>query len=124
MKKNILVSLFVVFFFSLYVMSSPIIWAAYFVYQDYITETFCVNKQNPDCCGKCYVIEVDNEQPKNDLPKIEVRTPELTSFTIDKIYCHLIDAHTLLLFSPFHHGDVSNGFTLKLTQPPEQNSRS
>jgi hypothetical protein len=119
MKINIISSV-VLFFFSLYVMSSPIVWATYFVYQDYIAETFCVNKQNPDCCGKCFVNEVENEQPKNDLPKIEVRTPELLSFILEKINYNKTANHTLLPVFWFSQGEVSIGFAIEITHPPKQ----
>jgi hypothetical protein len=114
-------SYFVLFLFSLYTLSSPIIWASYFAYQEYIAATFCVNKELPLCNGKCYINTIVEEKPTPTLPKIEVRTPELVSFTIDKFNLHTIDNHTLLLFSTLHQGDVSSGFTLELIQPPEHN---
>jgi hypothetical protein len=49
---KIFLSAFVLFFFLLYIFSSPIIWATYFAYKDFIAEEYCVNKQNPDCCGQ------------------------------------------------------------------------
>lgn len=112
-------SLLVLFFFSLYVLSSPLIWATYYTYQEYFAESFCVNKQNPDCCGKCYINEVEDEKPANDLPKIEVRTPELTSFTTDTLLFHHSDCQTLLTYGTAPNGEVSSGYPAKILQPPE-----
>ena len=105
--------------FSLYVLSSPIIWATYYVYQDYIAEEFCVNKQNPDCCGKCYINEVEDEQPANALPRIEVRTPELMSFVILKLKFHPALFRIPISFTSICSGDVSIGFPRHPVHPPE-----
>lgn len=109
----------VLFFFSLYVLSAPVIWATYFAYQDYFAEEFCMNKENPDCCGSCYIVEVEKEKPADNLPKIEVRTPELTSFVI---LHHLRpkDMHpAYLAYASFHSGTPSSGYPSDVHRPPE-----
>ncbi|MFZ4621318.1 MAG: hypothetical protein ACOYNS_12230, partial [Bacteroidota bacterium] len=78
-----------------------------------------VNKQNPDCCGKCYVADVTDEAPKKELPKIEVRTPEISSFILNTLHHHAVDHQSLVRFSPFHPGLTSNGFDEEIIEPPE-----
>jgi hypothetical protein len=112
-------SYFVIFFFSTYTLSAPIIWATYFVYQDYIAEEFCVNKSNPDCCGSCYIIEIEDEKPVNNLPKIEVRTPELTSFILLRHFSPKDHPSASMAYAPHSAGNISTGYTSDIHRPPE-----
>ena len=49
----------------------------YIVYEDYIAEFLCVNKEKPklNCNGKCYLIQrlkEQDQQKKQNLPKITI----------------------------------------------------
>lgn len=112
-------SFLLLFFFSIYVLSSPILWASYYIYKDYIFENLCVNKDVPSCCGKCHIKKIDNEQPKNALPKIEVRNPEIASFILNKIDFHRTDNFSLLLIDIHKREDVPSGFGQEIFIPPE-----
>ena len=112
-------SYFVIFLFVSYTLSTPIIWATYFAYQDYIAEEFCVNKQKVDCCGKCYISDVTDEVPQKELPKIEVRNTEITSYIINTLHQNAVDQHSPIRYSPFHPGLPSNGFDQEIIEPPE-----
>ena len=107
------------FFLSLYVLSSPIIWATYFVYKDYIAKTYCVNKQDPICCGQCHVREVEDQAPKNESPKIEVRTPEISLFVSFTLKYSEVEEYSLTCFAPYLLGNTSIGFTNEIFQPPK-----
>jgi hypothetical protein len=114
-----IVSYFSLLLFSAYSLSSPIIWATYFVCQDYFAEEFCVNKENPDCCGSCYISDVTDEVPKSALPQIEVRTPNLIPFTIELAYRLSLHQPILLRYPPFIAGLPDPGYTNEILQPPE-----
>jgi hypothetical protein len=112
------------FFFSMYVLSGPLIWATYFVYKDYIAETYCVNKQNPDCCGQCHVREVEDQTPKNESPKIEVRTPEILSFIALELEFSSLKNEEDITFADISIGDTHPGFPDDINQPPKHHSIS
>jgi hypothetical protein len=106
----------------MYVLSTPIIWVSYFIYQDYIAETFCVNKVNPDCCGKCYVGGVTDDEPKKELPKIHARTAEITSFVMATVQKEVQGDQSRFHFASFQSGQLSNGFDIEIIEPPERSS--
>lgn len=105
--------------FTFYILSSPIVWAAYYIYKDYIFENYCENKDIPSCCGKCHITKIDNEQPKNSLPKIEVRNPEIASFVLSKIDYDQLNKYSLLFIGFLERKDISLGFIQDLLIPPE-----
>lgn len=118
MRSRIL-PLIALFFFSLYVLSTPVVWVVYYAYQDYIAENFCVNKKNPDCCGKCFVNDVTDEEPKKELPKIEVRTPEIASFILQEQHDRTAAPVERTRFAHHRTLPVSTGYTSTPFQPPE-----
>lgn len=112
-------SYLILLFFSVYLLSSPILWASYFIYKDYIFEKLCVNKDVPSCCGKCHIKKIDSEQPKNALPKIEIRNPEIASFILNKIDFRRPDNFSSLLMDIYRDGDITSGFGQEIFIPPE-----
>src|SRR5436309_658236 len=43
---------------SLYVMSTPVMWGVYYLFADQIAASYCVNRANSCCHGKCHVGKV------------------------------------------------------------------
>lgn len=113
-------SVILLFFFVAYVLSSPIIWAVYYIYKDYIFENYCENKDIPSCCGKCHITKIDSEQSKDVLPKVEVRNPEITSIILTKTQFSQPDKHCLLVIETLEQEDISLGFIQDIFVPPEK----
>lgn len=59
-------------------MTRPVIpLVEYIIYEDYITEFLCINKENValECNGKCYLMQrlsEQNEEKRQNLPKISI----------------------------------------------------
>ncbi|MFZ4621556.1 MAG: hypothetical protein ACOYNS_13430 [Bacteroidota bacterium] len=100
-------------------MSSPLIWATYFAYQEYIAATFCVNKQLPLCNGKCFINTVVEEEQKPVIPKIEIRTPEIIPAVLEQnsiqFPTHVRTNH----FHPHYIPSILHGIRHPLLKPPK-----
>ncbi|WP_422349304.1 hypothetical protein [Flagellimonas sp.] len=69
--------------------------AEYIIYEDYIAEFLCINKEKKEleCQGKCYLMQrlsEQNEEKKQNLPKIAMEEypigfVELLNYTKDKV---------------------------------------
>ena len=65
-------------FLYLLAMTRPVIpLVEYIIYEDYITEFLCINKENValECNGKCYLMQrlsEQNEEKRQNLPKISI----------------------------------------------------
>lgn len=112
-------SCFALLFFSLYVLSSPLIWASYFAYQEYIAATFCVNKQLPLCNGTCFINTVVEENPKPVVPKIEVRTPEIVPALIERSTELKSSGVTIKQYHPSYSQSILHGVQFTLLKPPK-----
>ncbi|MCL6267507.1 hypothetical protein [Flagellimonas myxillae] len=117
--KRIAAHTFVILY--LLAMARPVVpLAEYIIYEDYIAEFLCINKENTElqCNGKCYLMQrlsEQNEEKKQNLPKIAMEEypigfVELTSFNTqkkDKAYPQVYfdyQNHYTYLFTPnnFH----------------------
>jgi hypothetical protein len=112
-------SYFALFMFTLYALSSPIIWASYFAYQEYIASTFCVNKQLPICNGTCFINTVIEEEPSPALPKIEVRTPEIAPAVIEQLKVRYTAVVTPTRYYPHRPPSLLHGIQPTLLKPPK-----
>ena len=92
MKRSIV---FTFVFFYLVAMARPILpLMEYVVYEDYIAEFLCINKDNQEleCNGKCYLmqrIQEQNDEKQENLPKIAMEEypigfVQFLSFSSDK----------------------------------------
>lgn len=113
---------FLILQLTIYVLSSSVIWVTYYIFKDYIVEKYCENKETPMCGGKCHMMKVEKESPKDkDIPKIEVRTPEVFPFIVLDFssYSKNIDEK----FTSFIIKDEgkSNDFSREILKPPEIN---
>ncbi len=96
----------------------------YVVYEDYIAEFLCINKekQELECNGKCYLMERLNEQSEQkqqNLPRIALEEypigfVELLSFTIDN---ELVSASLNL---NFYNNNYSFIFSSSDFHPPNK----
>ncbi len=106
---------------TVYALSTPIIWAAYYIFKDYIIEKYCENKETPMCGGKCHMMKVEKETPKDkDVPKIEVRTPEIYPFLISELFPGPININKILTAFIITNEDDTNGFSQDILRPPKQ----
>jgi hypothetical protein len=112
-------SYFALLTFTLYALSSPIIWASYFAYQEYIAATFCVNKQLPLCNGTCFINTVVEEDPKPVVPKIEVRTPEIVPALIELSIELNSSGIKTRQYHPFYTHSILHGIQFTLLKPPK-----
>lgn len=104
-----------------YVLSTPIIWATYYLFKDYIIEKYCENKETPTCSGKCHMMKVEREAPKDkDTPKIEVRTPEMFPFLIAELFSSIKNIDEILTAFIINNEDKTNGFSPDILKPPKQ----
>lgn len=121
MFKTIL-SYLALLLFSAYTLSSPIIWASYFAYQEYIASTFCVNKQLPLCNGTCFINTVVEEEPTPVLPKIEVRTPEIAPAVIEQLTLRFAATVSPTRYGPQRTPSLLLGIQPTLLKPPKHSA--
>lgn len=106
---------------TLYALSTPIIWVTYYLFKDYIIEKYCENKQKPSCAGKCHMMKVEKENPKDqDTPKIEVRTPEMFPFLVAEFFPGIKNIDEILTAFIINDEDETNGFSPDILKPPKQ----
>jgi hypothetical protein len=70
---------------ALYLQSQATVWVGYFAFQEVIA-TYCENKSNPDCNGKCQVQKIE-EKTHRDSPSgtsVQVSIPDLSEFLVKK----------------------------------------
>lgn len=59
--RNILHSILLLLF-TLHVQSAPVLWSLYYVNADDIAATYCVNRSNPKCHGRCHIAKTAEQQ--------------------------------------------------------------
>jgi len=70
---------------ALYLQSQATVWVSYFAFRQVIA-TYCENKSNPDCNGKCQAKKIE-EKTHSDSPSgtlIQVSIPDLSEFLVKK----------------------------------------
>ncbi len=93
-------------------MAKPILpLAEYIIYEDYIAEFLCINKDKIElqCNGKCYLMQrlsEQNEEKKQNLPKITLE--EYPIGFVELMHCNSKEALQLESLSDF---DYANSYT-------------
>lgn len=104
---------------AVYVLSTSVIWTAYYIFKDYITENYCENKEKPSCSGKCHINKIDRETPKDkNIPKFEIREPEIVPFIVSDISIGSKNNFTKTAFNTKAEKELL-GFHLELLKPPK-----
>jgi len=105
---------------TVYTISTTIIWVSYYILKDYIIEAYCENKETPMCGGKCHMMKVEKESPKDkDIPKIEVRTPEVYPFLISELFSDSKSIKETLFVFIIKNEDEFAGFCQTILKPPQ-----
>jgi hypothetical protein len=104
---------------ALYLQSQATVWVSYFAFRQVIA-TYCENKSNPDCNGKCQAKKIE-EKTHSDSPRgtsVQVSIPDLSEFLVKKSpdLC-LVTTH-LHCFNIPHAVPLTQGHARQIFRPP------
>jgi hypothetical protein len=100
---------------ALYLQSQATVWVGYFAFQEVIA-TYCENKSNPDCNGKCQVQKIEDKTSTRTL--IQVSIPDLSEFLVKKSPdLSLVTTH-LLHFNISPDCSLTQGHARQIFRPP------
>ncbi len=103
-------------------LNSAVIYIGYSLNKDYITKTFCVNKNKPamHCNGMCHMMkEIKEHEQKESSPigLIKEKLETLTCFSISPLL-RIYQTHFIKL-NYFYNTKLSSGFLSSPLQPPQ-----
>jgi hypothetical protein len=104
---------------ALYLQSQATVWVGYFAFQEVIA-TYCENKSNPDCNGKCQAKKIE-EKTHRDSPSgtlIQVSIPDLSEFLVKKSSVLFLLTAQPLRFYISCHAPLAQGFSRQVFRPP------
>jgi hypothetical protein len=100
---------------ALYLQSQATVWVGYFAFQEVIA-TYCENKSNPDCNGKCQVQKIEDKTSTRTL--IQVSIPDLSEFLVKKSSVLFLLTAQPLRFYISCHAPLAQGFSRQVFRPP------
>ena len=103
--------------FTLYTMSVPLTWAVYYLYADRIAGTYCVNRDDPSCHGRCHIRAVTGAQEKPTAPSAPRYLQEPLPFLISENSLSLVPP-CVVPFDPTGAAGIADGVPKEIEPPP------